>query len=195
MYLRVIHFDNKYVVVSTDKEIKASQFFVEKSVCPGEFNIAYYGKLKSSHTRSTKYGKYLRTNSRETGKDDNPPEMSSEELPQNFILKDRLKNVTHHLIPLWEDNPYYIMLGPRGVESYLVNNRELKQPCCVPKIENKENSVWQLQRVQPSVIPQSAKGAPPSPDDDDDYLATDIPEYHVDQKDFDYQFNLATKQN
>lgn len=153
-YLRVFPINKKNTLMATGKKEDADIFFIEKGVCPGEFNIAHYG---DEVTLSEKSGAmYVTTKSKVTGKDDGPLQVNGGR-GTNFTLRHSVKSKETLSVEEWEKDTCYIKVASRRAQhkSFVGLNEKKNFTICVPKqAAEKANSVWlqfKLERVRNEV--------------------------------------------
>ena len=135
--------------MATEKKEEADIFFIEKGVCPGEFNIAYYVDEASLMEKSGAI--YVTTKSKMTGKDDGPLQVGIAR-GANFTLRHSHKETLS--VEEWEKAACYIKVATRRAQhkSYVGLNEKKNFTICVPKqAAEKANSVWlqfKLERVR-----------------------------------------------
>lgn len=144
--------NNKNVLTATSNKEDAATFFIEKSICPGEFNIAFYGD-EADRAVDRSAAMYVTTNSKVTGKDDGPLQVSGGR-GTNFTLRHAIKQKDVLSVDAWEKDCCYIKVANRLTQhkSYMGLNEKKKFSVCMPKQNaEKANSVWlqfKLERVR-----------------------------------------------
>ena len=143
--------NDKNVLTSTDKKESADHFFIEKSVCPGEFSIAFCEDFAETLDKSSYL--YLTTNSKITGKDSGPLQIGGGR-GANFTLRHATKDKKGLSIADWEREPCYVKLASRLTQhnSYVGLNERSKFTVCAPKrTAEKAARLWlqfKLERVR-----------------------------------------------
>lgn len=146
-YLSVSTMNNQNVLTATDKKENADFFFIEKSLRPREFNIAFYTFIDKSASV------YAVTKSRLTGKDSGPLQMGGGR-PTKFTLRHLKKHKGSLSIDVWEKEALYVKVAPRLTQhaSYLALSERTNFAACVPKrsLEKRGHSWLQfkLERVR-----------------------------------------------
>ena len=132
---------NRNALLATREKEDAGMFYVEKSVCPGEFSIAYYGgEIDAPESVSM----YVVTKSKMTGKDNGPLQVGGGRAA-NFTLRHASKQKSDLSVSDWERDACYVKLAPRMTQhkSYLALNQKSNMAVCVPKREVEEKTgVW-----------------------------------------------------
>ena len=136
--------------MSTEKKDEAGVFYIEKSVCPREFSIAYYGEQSTSPDRYS--AMYVTTKSKVTGKDAGPLQVGGGR-GANFVLRHMMKE-KEVSVDDWEKSAYYIKLASRLTQhkSFVGLNEKTTFTVCVPNIKaEKAKSIWlrfKLERIR-----------------------------------------------
>ena len=112
IYLCVVEINRRRVVVGEKIRGHASTFYIEKSVCPGEFNMVYYGKKEDA--RRTEPALYLTATSQ-----DKPLGVGGARA-SNFTLRHPSKKKEDLFIEYWETDSCYIKLAPRRLQKRLI---------------------------------------------------------------------------
>ena len=141
--------NNQNVLTATDKRDDADFFYIEKSLRPHEFNIAFY----SSEDKSSSMFAVIKSKSRLTGNDSGPLQVGGGR-PAKFTLRHLTKNKASLTVDAWEKEALYVKVAPRRSQhaSYLALNEKTSHTKCVPKRSlEKKGSSWlqfKLERIR-----------------------------------------------
>ena len=149
-YLKVEPFGGRNVLLATKDKDDAGIFYIEKTICPGEFSIAYYGGEVSAENNSAMY---VVTKSKLTGKESGPLQVGGARAA-NFTLRHISKQKNKLSVSDWERESCYVKLAPRVAQhkSYLALNERANACMCVASREaEKANSTclrFKLERIR-----------------------------------------------
>lgn len=137
--------------MGTTEQSEASVFYIEKHVCPGEFNIAYYGEQYRAKQKK-RLSKYLTTRSKMSGKDPGPLQMGGPRAA-NLTLRHPSKAKSTLDTEEWTKDACYIRLAPRKMQkkSYVAFAGELdavKSVCVQCREEEGCITRFNLNRVE-----------------------------------------------
>ncbi len=148
-YLKTTLFGTRNALIATKVKTEASTFYIEKSVCPGEFNIAHYGGQEPKGCAENPL-LYVLTNSKLTGKEEGPLKVGVSR-GANFVLGNIIKEKDPPLISDWENNTCFIRCAPRKAQhkSFLALDEGSDFVMCVQQRKSqKEGSVWMLFKLE-----------------------------------------------
>lgn len=118
--------------MGTSEKSEASIFYIEKHVCPGEFNITYYGEEFNSR-KKLKSSKHLMTDSKMSGKDEGPLRIGGRRAA-NFTLRHPQQKNDDLGIEFWESDACFIKIAPRTMQrkSYIAFDIDSNKTVCIP---------------------------------------------------------------
>ena len=105
---------HKSVILGTSEKNKASIFYIEKQVCPGEFNITYYGE-NFKGKKKVRASRHLTTKSKMGGPDEGPLQVGGGRAA-NLTLRHPARKNEDLGIEYWESDACFIRLAPRRMQ-------------------------------------------------------------------------------
>lgn len=191
-------FGGRNVLQGTRNKADAGVFYVEKSVCPGEFNIAYYnGEMNAPNSSSSMY---VITKSKLTGKENGPLQVGGGRAA-NFTLRHASRDKADLSVSDWEKDACFVKLAPRPTQhkSYLALNEKSNATMCVPNREaEKMGSIWlrfKLERTRSEESNRLTVYRAPAPRKPSRRKLVVYPEGEEEEIDFEHEFGLVSFQD
>ena len=141
--------NDQNVLVATNKKEEADLFYMEKSICPGEYCIAFYN---SDDFQDKSSSMYLVPDIKLTGSDKGPLQVGGGRAGK-FTLRHAKKPKKTLSLDIWEKEALYVKVAPRVAwrSTYFgLKEKTRMTMCCKDRSSEKMNATWlqfKLERI------------------------------------------------